>query len=246
MEHTRSLGRVLLVDDDLLLRKVVRLVLGESGYDVVAVENAAAAEGVLDREEVHLIILDVAMPGMSGPDFCRQIRARGAMQPVLFLSGHKELPDKMTGFAAGGDDYLAKPFDPRELLVRVQALLNRQFWGTANPVRNVVHAGGLTLDVLAMSVRLPSGRLVSLAPTELRILRYLMDNAGHVVTRDLILQAGWGYNYDSASNQVDVYIRRIRRKLEGSDNAVAIQTVRGVGYRLVLGVHLAHVAGPRL
>jgi len=204
MEHARSLGRVLFVDDDLLLRKVVRLILAESGYDVSAVDGAAAAMHLLEREEVHLIVLDVAMTGTSGPDFCRQLRARGAMQPVLFLSGHKELSDKVAGFEAGGDDYMAKPFEPRELLARVRALLSRQFWGTANPAGNVVHSGELTLDVTDLYARLPGGRVVSLTPTELRVLQYLMVNAGRVVTRDLILQAGWGYNYERASNQVDV------------------------------------------
>lgn len=235
MEHARSLGRILLVDDDLLLRKMVRFILTDSGYDVSAVDGAAAAMHLLEREEVHLMVLDVAMSGMSGPDFCRQLRARGAAQPVLFLSGHKDLSDKVAGFEAGGDDYLAKPFEPRELLARVRALLSRQFWGTANPASNVVRFGELTLDVSDLSAQLPGGRVVSLTPTELRVLQYLMVNAGRVVTRDLILQAGWGYNYESASNQVDVYIRRIRRKIEGNGSVAAIQTVRGLGYRLVIG-----------
>jgi two-component system, OmpR family, response regulator MprA len=235
MEHARSLGRVLFVDDDLLLRKMVRFILVESGYEVAVADSAAAAMHLLEHEEVHLIILDVGMAGTSGLDCCRQLRARGATQPVLFLSGHKDLADKVAGFEVGGDDYLAKPFEPRELLARVRALLSRQFWGTAQPAGNVVCFGELPLDVTNLAAHLPDGRVVSLTPTELRVLQYLMVNAGRVVPRDRILQAGWGYNYESASNQVDVYIRRIRRKIEGHGSAAAIQTVRGLGYRVVVG-----------
>lgn len=235
MEHGRSLARILVVDDDLLLRKMVQFVLSESGYDVVIGDGASAAMRVMERDEVHLLVLDVALTGMSGLDLCRLFRARGATQPILFLSGLKNLTDKVAGFDAGGDDYLVKPFDPRELLARVRALLSRQFWGTASAASNVLRFGDLTLDLSELSAQLPGGRVVSLTPTELRVLQYLMVNAGRVVTRDLILQAGWGYNYESASNQVDVYIRRIRRKIEGDGSKTAIQTVRGLGYRLVVG-----------
>lgn len=235
MEAGRSRGRILLVDDDALLRKMVRFVLTESGYEVSAAEGAAAALRLLEREEVQLIILDVAMAGLSGPECCRQLRARGATQPVLFLSGHRELADKVAGFEAGGDDYLAKPFEPRELLARVRALLGRQFWGTASPAAAVLRLGGLALDVPNLAATLPGGRVVPLTPTELRVLQLLVANAGRVVPREQILQAGWGYHYESASNQVDVYIRRLRRKLEAPDRAAAIHTVRGLGYRLVVG-----------
>jgi DNA-binding response OmpR family regulator len=190
-------------------------------------------------------VLDVTLAGMSGPDFCRHLRARGASQPVLFLSGHKALADKVAGFDAGGDDYLTKPFEPRELLARVRALLSRQFWGAASAASSVIRYGDLTLDLTELSAQLPGGRVVALTPTELRVLQYLMVNAGRVVTRDLILQAGWGYNYESASNQVDVYIRRIRRKIEGDGGKTAIQTVRGLGYRLVVGATQALAAEAR-
>jgi two-component system, OmpR family, response regulator MprA len=235
MEHARTLGRVLFADDDLLLRKMVRFILMESGYEVSVADGAAAAMHLLEQEEVHLIILDVGMAGTNGLDCCRQLRARGATQPVLFLSGHKDLADKVAGFEVGGDDYLAKPFEPRELLARVRALLSRQFWGTAQPAGNLVHFDALTLDVTNLAAHLPDGRVVALTPTELRVLQYLLINAGRVVPRERILQAGWGYNYESASNQVDVYIRRLRRKIEGHGSAAAIQTVRGLGYRVVVG-----------
>lgn len=233
MQRSSLAARILVVDDDLLLRKMVRYVLSEAGYDVAAVDSAAGAMRLLDREEVHLVVLDVNMPGTNGLDFCRQLRAQRATLPILFLSGQREVDDKVAGFDAGGDDYLAKPFEPRELLVRVRALLNRQLWGTANISSNVVKAGGLTLDLAELSVQTPDGRAVPLTPTELRVLQYLMVNAGRVVTRDLILQSVWGYDYESESNQVDVYIRRIRRKIEQDSQRPYIETVRGLGYRLI-------------
>lgn len=235
VEKTRSTARILLVDDDLLFRKMTRYVLMEAGYHTAAVDSPAAALHLLEREDVHLAILDVGMPGMDGFDLCRQVRARRAALPVLFLSGRKEVDDRLAGFEAGADDYLAKPFEPRELMARVRALLNRQFWGTANAVSNLIKSGDLTLDVAELSVQLPVGQVVRLTPTELRVLQYLVQNTGRVVTRDLILQAGWGYEYESDSNQVDVYIRRIRRKIESGSSQTYIQTVRGLGYRLVAG-----------
>ena len=235
MQRSGPAARILVVDDDMLLRKMVRYVLQEAGYDVAAVDSAAAAMRLLEREEVHLVILDVNMPGMNGLEFCRQLRAQRENLPILFLSGQKDIDDKVAGFDAGGDDYLAKPFEPRELIVRVRALLNRQLWGAPNASSNTLKAGGITLDLAELSVQLPDGHTVSLTPTELRVLQYLMVNAGRVVTRDLILQSVWGYDYESESNQVDVYIRRIRRKIEADPERPLIETVRGLGYRLVAG-----------
>ncbi len=244
MEHAQPLARVLIVDDDVLFRKMVGLVLTESGYEVAGVDGASAAMRLLEREEVHLIVLDVGMAGMSGPEFCKALRAQGRSEPVLFLSGHKDLLDKLEGFGAGGDDYLVKPFEPRELLVRVRALLSRQIWRTGNPASGVVRYGGLFLDVANLTVRLPDNSIVSLTPTELSVLQYLMFCAGRVATRDLIRQAGWGYNYESSSNQVDVYIRRIRRKIERSGTMTAVQTVRSIGYRLVVDMGVTSAPEP--
>ncbi len=226
-------ARILVVDDDVLLRKLVRYVLQEAGYDVAAVDGAAAALRVMEREDVHLIILDVTMPGMNGLEFCRRVRAQRADVPILFLSGQQDVNDTVAGFDAGGDDYLAKPFEPRELLARARALLNRQLWGAASVGGTTLKAGGLTLDLAKLSVQLPDSRVVALSPTEVHLLQYLMANAGRVVTRDLILQAVWGHDFESESNLVDVYIRRLRRKLEAHPSRRLIETVRGMGYRLV-------------
>jgi DNA-binding response OmpR family regulator len=141
----------------------------------------------------------------------------------------------VAGFDAGADDYLAKPFDPRELLARVRALLNRQLWGAANNAGHCLEVGGYSLDLVDLSIRLPGGGVVQLTPQEVRVLQCLMVNAGRVVSRETILQAAWGPDYHSESNQVDVYIRRLRRKIEQDPERPVIATVYGLGYRLSTG-----------
>lgn len=226
-------AHVLVVDDDAMTRKLLSFILTEAGYAAVAVEGVTSALRVLEREEVHLILLDVNMPTTDGLEFCRKLRDERYGIPVMFLSGRMLTDDKVAGFDAGADDYLTKPFEPRELLSRVGALLARQLWGTTNGTRTHLRAGGLELDLAELTVRLPSGREVQLTPTEMRVLQCLMMNAGRVVTRELLLTEAWGYDYESESNQVEVYIRRIRRKLDAPAGETCVETVRGLGYRLL-------------
>lgn len=226
-------ARILVVDDDAMSRKLLSYVLGEARYTVVSVDSAEAAARVLAQEQVHLLILDIRLPKMDGLEFCRKLREDGNAVPILFLSGRQDIDDKIAGFDAGGDDYLTKPFDTRELLSRVRALLHRQIWGIASGKRSTLKAGGLELDLSELQVMLPSGREVQLTPTEMRILQCLMTNSARVVRRDLLLAQVWGYDYQSASNQIEVYIRRIRRKIEVNPSDFFIETVRGLGYRFV-------------
>ncbi len=225
-------ARILIVDDDPVLRKLLTYLLTEGGYAVAATDNSAAAMRLIEREDVHLIVLDVVMPGLDGLLFCRRLREQRPTLPILFLSGRHQCDDKIAGFDAGGDDYLGKPFEPRELLVRVRALLQRQFWGTPTSTDTRIRVGDLVLHLSDLSVELPNGRQVALTPTEMRVLHCLMRNPGHVVTRDFILEHAWGFDYDSTSNQIDVYMRRLRRKIESDDSRPLIETVRGVGYRI--------------
>lgn len=229
----RTKARLLIVDDDALLRKMVSYLLLDAGYEVTAAESAAAATRVLAREEVHLLLLDVGMPGMDGLDFCRQLREAHAGVPILFLSARDRLDDKVAAFDAGGDDYLSKPFEPRELLARVRALLTRPRLSTT--AGNLLAAGGLRLDAADLAVGLPGGQVAALTPTEFRVLHCLMLNHGRVVTRDHIQQTAWGEGHESESNRVDVYIRRLRRKIETEAGSSYIATVRGLGYRFQHG-----------
>ena len=239
----RPLATVLCVEDDPLGRKVLAFTLAEAGYRVEAADQAAAALRVLQREEVHTIVLDVGLPQLDGLDFCRRLRAERIGTPVLLLTGRRGVEDTVAGFEAGADDYLAKPYEPRELVARVRALVGRQFWGTANVARDRLAAAGLELDLRELAVTLPSGRQVALTPTEMRVLQCLMTNAGRVVTRESLLAEAWGYDYETGSNPVEVYVRRVRRKIEAGP-APLIETVRGVGYRLLAPKAPQHPAPP--
>jgi DNA-binding response OmpR family regulator len=233
MGHAGPAARILVVDDDPVARKLLTYILMEAGYSAAAAANVAAASRILEREQAHLLILDVRMPQASGLDFCRQLREARSSIPVLMLSGAQQIDDKVAGFDAGADDYLTKPYDPRELLCRVRALLSRQFWGISTGASARLCAGGLELDLAELSVKLPGGAVVALTPTETRVLQCLMVNAGRVLTRDAILTEAWGYGYEADSNQVEVYIRRIRRKVEPDPDHPCIETIRGLGYRLL-------------
>ncbi|MCL4541116.1 MAG: response regulator transcription factor [Chloroflexi bacterium] len=233
MQRARPSAHILYVEDEPLIRRMVEILLGDAGYQVSCVDNATAALRILHQNEVHLLILDVSLPQMDGRDFCRKLREDRFSVPVLFLSAHGLVEDKLSGFNVGADDYMAKPFEPRELLARVRALLGRQFWGTANMARSRLRVGGLELDLGELVVKLPNGDQEVLTPTEMRVLQCLMRYAGRVVTRELLLSEAWGYDYESDSNPVEVYVRRVRRKIESDSAHPLIETVRGVGYRLI-------------
>jgi DNA-binding response OmpR family regulator len=224
-------GRILVVDDDAVLRRMVRYILLGEGYAVAAVGGGEAALELVAREAVDLVVLDVGMPGMSGYEFCRTLRERRFLVPVLFLSAHLRLDDTLAGFEAGGDDYLAKPFEPRELTARVRAILQRQARAVAAPADEVLAVNGYTLEPAELALRLPGGRRVQLTPTEQRVLQHLMLNAGQIITRDQLFAAAWPDSHDGDSNEIQFYSGRLRRKLGGDAQPPCIETVRGLGYR---------------
>jgi two-component system OmpR family response regulator len=229
-ELTQS-GKILVVDDDAMLRRMVRFILLGEGYSVAAVGGGKQALELIRREEVNLIVLDVAMPDMDGYEFCRTLREQRFSMPVLFLSAHQHVDDTVAGFDAGGDDYLTKPFAPRELTARVRAMLQRQARAVVPPPEDALTVGGYTLELAELSVRLPTGQVVQLTPTEQRVLRYLMVNAGQIITRDQLFRSAWPEGHDGDSNEIQVYIGRLRRKLDLDVANPCIETVRGLGYR---------------
>jgi DNA-binding response OmpR family regulator len=233
MQKTGSSARILVVDDDLMTRKLFNFLLMDAGYAVVAADSVSAASRYLEREEIHLIILDVGLPHINGLDYCRKLREVRYTVPIMFVSGRQQTDDKLAGFDAGADDYVSKPIEPREFLARVRALLSRQLWGTSSGAHTKLRAGGLQLDISELSVRRADGRQMQLTPTEMRVLQCLLRNAGRVVTRDHLLTEAWGYDYESDSNQVEVYIRRLRRKVDPDPEQSCIETIRGLGYRLL-------------
>lgn len=226
--------RILVVDDDPPSVKMTAFLLREEGYEVLAANNGHDALRLLEREKPDLVLLDVMMPGLDGFETIREIRARYAI-PVIFLSAKGETADRVAGLEQGADDYLAKPFEPSELLARVRAVLRRTEAYALGDPSDRIEASGVRLDPLTNRAALPDGRIVELTPIETRLLHCVMRNAGRVLTHDQLLNSVWGTNYGGYPNQIAVYVRRLRTKIEPDpDHPQHLVTMRGVGYRFEL------------
>ena len=218
---------MLVAEDDRQVREALDRILQFEGYEVITVNDGAAALAAIDRHDPDVLVLDVMMPLVDGLDVCRRLRARGDRRPVLMLTARDEVSDRVAGLDAGADDYLPKPFDLEELLARLRALL-RRFDGPADgPLR----FEDLEMDVAGMSVR-RGDRSISLTRTEFRILEMLMRNPGVVLDRMTMYGEIWGYEGETPSKALDVHTRYVRRKLEADGEPRLIQTVHGVGYVL--------------
>jgi len=223
--------RILVVDDDAPNVKMISFLLREEGYDVVSADNGATALELVEREPPDLIILDVMMPHMDGFEVCRRIRQKMEV-PIIFLSAKGETADKVTGLQLGADDYLAKPFEPSEFMARVKAVLRRAEAFPSDDAQSKLTVGGITLEPLSNRVLFNDGRKVDLTPIEFRLLYCLMRNAGRILSHDLLMNAVWGYDYEGYSNQIAVYMHRLRLKLEEDpDHPRHLSTVRGLGYK---------------
>jgi two-component system response regulator MprA len=221
-----SLGQtVLVVEDDEELRRLLGRGLLEEGFDVDAVGTGADALERIARASVDALVIDIGLPDADGRDLCHALRARGVQTPVLFLTARDALVDRLSGFDAGGDDYLPKPFAFAELVVRLRALLRRA--GADGAVEGV----GLRLDPATHSVS-DGEREVPLTPTEFRLLAHLLAQSGDAVRRRDLLRAGWPHGAIVRENTLDAYIARLRRKLRDVNREHAIATVHGVGYRI--------------
>lgn len=223
--------RILAVDDDRNNLKMVAFLLSEEGYDVLTADDGVKGLHLVETESPDLVILDVMMPQMDGLEVCRRIRQ--AMDvPIIILSAKGETTDKVLGLELGADDYLPKPFEPSELLARVRAVLRRSEVAVYDDPHAAVSIGGLRLDPVGNRIILEDGTATDLTPIEFRLLHCLMRNAGRVLTHDFLISHAWGYEYEGYSNQIAVYIRRLRSKIEvDSANPQHITTVRGLGYR---------------
>ncbi len=218
--------RVLVVDDDRPSLKMTAFLLREEGYTVFTADNGQAALKLIDEKTPDLLILDVMMPGMDGWAVTRQLR-RTTNLPIIILSAKGETSDRVYGLDLGADDYLAKPFEPSELLARVRAVLRRAEAFTFGEPQNQLSVGGFRLDPVNNLVTLPTGRSVELTPIEFRLLHCLVRNNGRVLTHEQLLSTVWGYEYEGYSNQIAVYIRRLRAKIEPNPEAgIYLQTAR--------------------
>jgi two-component system, OmpR family, response regulator len=220
-------ARLLVVDDEPTILHLLSGSLRFAGYEVVTAASGIEAVRAAVSARPDLVLLDVMMPDGDGFEVVRQLRATGRDVPVIFLTARDEVPDRVTGFALGGDDYVTKPFSLDEVLMRIRAVLRRT---GQTALEKKVHVADLELDDDAHEVR-RGGTFISLTPTEYRLLRFLMLNAGRVVSKGQILDHVWEYNPSGEGNVVEPCISYLRRKVDQSEPRL-IHTIRGVGYVL--------------
>ena len=226
--------KILLVDDEASIERLVSRMITDAGYEFAYAENGFDALGAIEREKPDLVIMDVMMPKMDGFTTCREMRSRGFDAPVIFLSAKGDIVDKGVGFSAGGDDYMVKPFDPRELLMHIEAHLRRAHMASRGGLHpdEVLHVGRFTLDVGQFRVTKGDARL-TLTPKEFKIFHALASNPGLVLSKEQLVEAAWGKEFVGETSSITVFIKKLREKVEDdpSDPRV-IQTVWGIGYRL--------------
>jgi len=218
--------KVLIAEDDSSVRKAVQRVLELENYQVTAVNDGKAALEALTQSHFDLAVLDVMMPFADGLTVCKEARHRGIDLPILLLTARVEIGDRVAGLDAGADDYLVKPFVVDELLARCRALLRRS---AATSSTAILRVGDLTLNSLSREVH-RGDREIILTKTEFDLLELLMQQPGTVISRDTIYEAIWGYNFETNSKSLDVYIGYLRRKTEEGSEGRVVYTVRGVGY----------------
>jgi two-component system, OmpR family, response regulator MprA len=223
-----TVPRLLVVDDEPAVRESLRRAFALEGYAVeLAPDGAAALRALEAADEPDAVVLDVLMPHVDGVTVCRRLRERGSRVPVLMLTARETVGDRVAGLDAGADDYLAKPFALEELLARIRALLRR----SAPAADDLLRFADLELDTGTREVR-RGDRPIDLTRTEFHLLELLLRNPRQVLTRSLILERVWGYDFGPTSNSLDVYVGYLRRKTEADGEPRLIHTVRGVGYAL--------------
>ena len=221
---------MLVVDDELNITELVSLGLRYEGFDVSTAHDGRTALRAIRQLKPELVILDVTMPDIDGLEVVRRIRAEGIWMPVIFLTARDAIEDKIAGLTVGGDDYIAKPFSLDELIARVRAMVRRNNLASPSAEPGVLRYADLVLDEDRLEVSRGS-RSITLTPTEFRLLRYLMLNAGRVLSKPQILDHVWEYDFGGDGNVVETFISYLRKKVD-VDEPPLIQTVRGFGYTL--------------
>jgi two-component system response regulator MprA len=219
------MAKVMVAEDDVDLRGVLLRGLREEGFEATGVGTGSALLDEFEAEKPNILIVDIGLPDADGRDVCQALRAQGVTTPVLFLSARDALTDRVTGFSAGGDDYVTKPFAFAELVARLHALMRRA--GESG----LLHSGSLRLDPLAHAAFVGDDK-VALTPTEFRLLAKLIASPGQAVRRRDLVQTAWPHGARVRDNTLDAYIARLRRKLSPFPDAPQIITVHGVGYEV--------------
>ncbi len=221
---------VLLVDDESSILQLARMYLERDGFRIQEAADGEAALEAVARQRPALVVLDVMLPKLDGFEVCRRLRAGNNPMAIIMLTARDEDIDKVLGLEMGADDYLTKPFNPRELVARVKAILRRSESKPASTGKTL-HLGDLTVDPASREVRLME-RSLDLRTQEFDLLLTLAEHRGLVLSREQLLQQAWGFDFYGQTRTVDVHIAHLRRKIEGS--TVRIETVTGVGYKLVI------------
>ena len=222
--------KILVADDDLNICELLRLYLEKEGFEVVMAHDGEEAVARFESEKPSLILLDIMMPKLDGWQVCRQIRQKSDC-PIIMLTAKGETFDKVLGLELGADDYVVKPFDTKEIVARIKAVLRRSgpAGAAANEVKEVSY-DKLTVNMTRYELKV-DGKVVDAPPKELELLFHLASNPNRVFTRDQLLDEVWGFEYYGDSRTVDVHIKRLREKLEGVSDQWSLKTVWGVGYK---------------
>ena len=219
--------KILIADDDPVVHEALGIYLTAEGYEPIDVYDGKAAINALSAD-VALCVLDIMMPGMSGIDVCKEIRKTSRL-PIIMLTAKGEEIDRILGLELGADDYIVKPFSPREVVARIKAVLRRAKEQQAADTGIVIH-DGLMIDIKSYTVTL-NGKPIICTPKEIEILYMLASNPGHVFTREQLLNRVWGYDFVGETRTVDTHIKRIRAKLDNTGKNWSIKTIYGVGYK---------------
>lgn len=221
--------KILIADDDPIVHESLKIYMQAEGFEVVDVYDGDAALAALDSS-ISLCVLDIMMPGKSGVEVCREIR-KSSQVPIVMLTAKGEEVDKIVGLELGADDYIVKPFSPREVIARIKAILRRTEKNEGETAeKNVIRHNGLVIDLNSYTVLLRNQPVVC-TPKEIEILYLLASHPGQVFTRDTLLSQVWGYDFAGETRTVDTHIKRLRAKLDSTGLGWSIKTIYGVGYK---------------
>lgn len=231
--NTSTPARILVVDDDKEIVRLLRAYLEQAGFTVLTAYDGESALSLIRREHPNLVVLDLMLPSRDGWQVTQKIRSDSALvhTPIIMLTARVADNDKIYGLELGADDYITKPFNPREVVARVRSVLRRVSSGNQQK-DHILSAGGLVMDLYRREVTV-NGAAVDLTPTEFELLRTLLENPGYAFTRSELIERSLGYEYDSLERSLDSHIKNLRKKIEPDPREPTyIQTVYGVGYRL--------------
>ena len=223
-----NVEKILVVDDDLNICELLRLYLTKEGYNVVIANDGVSAVTMFQEESPNLVLLDIMLPKLDGWQVCREIR-KFSETPIIMLTAKGEVFDRVLGLELGADDYVVKPFDTKEIVARIKAVLRRSASSVAEEIKEV-HYDKLSINLTNYELKV-AGVQIDTPPKEMELIFHLAKNPNRVFTRDQLLDEVWGYDYYGDSRTVDVHVKRLREKLEGASDKWELRTVWGVGYK---------------